>query len=293
METFKLFVGVDSPGMTPLVWPILKRTEKAVQVDTAGGPLWLPLWQFQTWRRREIGQPEYCYHFYKSGDAISLLESLARGKVDSLVVRVWKAGPGPTAKSHKFQVAIRAVARNGDLTDDVRRRCFTLPLSQIQRVDGKWLAPLWLFKDRLGVKEAIARATWPGFEKVRAQLLAAEKQTDEQRLAYEAKLAADRRVEKAEEAKRLAGYAKEAERRRLKIVADGGDSLAYCKKTFTLDELAAAGAPFAGYKTWSIPFENRFNHRLLEFLVDFAEKQPGYQAWRERRRRKKTAVPLA
>lgn len=60
---------------------------------------------------------------------------------------------------------------------------FTLPISQVKKdEDGKWVAPGWLFKDRLDRSEKLARTTWHG-------MVAVTREIDEAAARLDAKIA--------------------------------------------------------------------------------------------------------
>jgi len=151
-STFALTIR-DGMETEIIEWPIVRSTAKAVLVATPGGELWLPLWRFQ----------KRGYRADEAGQIIALLADVSATASDARV-RVWRAGAGPSGKSHKFQIAVRRQSSDshGQPTTEVRRRCFTLPLSQIKGSRGNWSAPAWLLKKRLANGETLARGVLGG-----------------------------------------------------------------------------------------------------------------------------------
>jgi hypothetical protein len=47
MNLFRMEILGEAGTKGEIAWPIARTTERAVQVQTAGGLLWLPAWQFR------------------------------------------------------------------------------------------------------------------------------------------------------------------------------------------------------------------------------------------------------
>ena len=145
-------------------WEIVRKTDKAVLVNTAGGELWLPLHRFNMAEARHdqagmIGHRCQCQ--LELDELLATLEALSRSRTDCYV-EVKKAGSGPTDKSHKYKVMGKTL---------------TLPISQIKELDGALMAPEWLIKEKLKISkdERVSSAVWLGWDAVLQQLVALAK----------------------------------------------------------------------------------------------------------------------
>jgi hypothetical protein len=101
MEKFELKIQGNYATET-IEWPILKSTEKAVLVETTAGSIWLPLWRFL----------KRTFRHDNAGELIALLSEITSLR-DDAKVRVWKAGSGPSVKSHKFKVLVSSNVSDG------------------------------------------------------------------------------------------------------------------------------------------------------------------------------------
>jgi hypothetical protein len=298
-KVFKLTIS-DGGFEQHIEWPILRATDKALQVRTPGGDLWIPVWRFAV-RQWSVGRiPEL----------VKLIQSVSETSSESRA-RVWKAGPGPTSKSHKFQVAVRR-CRNidyGEVVHEIRRRTFTLPLSQIRGQRGSWSAPVWLLRKKLSAGETLARADWPGLDLVRRQLEGAATYVTQERRSREARDRAAREDERRRAVELRDGQ--EAEQNRLLhlLEDDGQLALEYCRRNFTLAQMAAGGVKLACWPTWPPRIEiknftkdsasglvlnhelrkdseilrrNLFELREAEKVLLFARSQPKFEAWKAR-----------
>lgn len=269
-EMFTLSI-IDNDNVEKIEWPVLRSTGKAVLVSTPGGNIWLPLWKFETrkWGVTQIDQ------------LVALITNIS-GSASDARIRVWKAGHGPTDKSHKFQVAVRRETQDnfGDTFRKVFRRCFTLPKSQIKGARGAWTAPVWLVRDRLGEKETLARSKWEGLDAVVSQLRStAELASAKRREGL--KILQDRRQE---EQRRIAEKqaALEAERnlmlKQLEHNGVGELALEFCRRKFTIAQMRNAGINLSG---WPLTAKSSELHQAVQIL-NFAQDQPTFDAWKTR-----------
>lgn len=150
-------------------WPILHRTEKAIQVSTVGGVVWLPLWQWRdvntTIQTDDSSMTRYRDEFLKK-----LAVSTTRDSV-----KVTRSGKGATLKSGKFKVKVIRKASDSAFdvepgSSEVVERCFTLPVSQIFSEDGELRAPIWLFKNHLEKNERLVSEKWDGIDVIAKQI---------------------------------------------------------------------------------------------------------------------------
>jgi len=272
-STFALTIR-DGMETEIIEWPIVRSTAKAVLVATPGGELWLPLWRFQ----------KRGYRADEAGQIIALLADVSATASDARV-RVWRAGAGPSGKSHKFQIAVRRQSSDshGQPTTEVRRRCFTLPLSQIKGSRGNWSAPAWLLKKRLANGETLARGDWAGLEAVASQVKQMADRVSSARRAAEESARLKREAEARKKAVQEAAEAAELERLTQAIEEDGELGLAFCRRKFTLSEMEDAGIHLlgCGWPTWP-PKPDRYDLRLAEKILLFARAQPKFESWKAR-----------
>lgn len=262
-------------------WPILDRRPKAILVETPGGKLWLPLWKLGSLR----------YRVDQIDALMQLLERIA-GSDFGARIRVWKAGAGPTMKSHKYQVAvIKSAVQHGEEVRELQRRTFTLPVSQITADGRNFMAPVWLLRKKLAKGEALPRGTWPGLPAIREQIDAAvgrihtiEQEAVDRRAAWERA-----RAEKArEEAVRLTEL-------QAKVARDGEGALRFVKLRFkrsdvTIDKLRNQSLP-----KWPINMGNLFALLDVGAVIDFANAQASFQEWRRKNAKRfpKITVPFS
>lgn len=249
-------------------WPIVAKSEKAVRVETPGGEVWLPLWKF--------GQKTYgCDSVPR---LLSVLEELTMSNSDALV-RVWKAGRGKTAASHKFRIV---VAIDGE-PPVLRRRTLILPISQVKVVAGKSMAPLWLLRKKIESRESLPRAQWAGMKAVRAQILAAVEKV--QALDGEAAAASQRRLE-AQQAEKVELASKTAEM--VRDIGDEGEAaLVFCQAKFSREDLAELGCKIDWWPSWSGAAASDFSHvQKIRALVEVARANPGFAKWKEKNKTK-------
>lgn len=261
-----------SIGKSVIAWPIVKSTEKAVLVLTPGGELWLPSWKFTSYRNKQVSLNSV------KGLLRRLMES-SQSASDSMI-RVRRAGAGPTSKSHKFQVSVEATEYDDDNRTNVsvkRSRTFLLPLSQVRQVDGNWFAPRWLVEKKLDDKEMLADAEWPGMEAVRVQIDAAVESAYAQEMLLREAALAKARVQQEREEKIMREKAEQRER----VNANGAIALAFCRSKYTIAELREAGVRVVSsyWPTWP-PLERELNY--LDGIIEFANQAPGFTAWREK-----------
>lgn len=250
-------------------WPILRATDKAVLVQTGGGELWLPLWRFadRRWLARRV--PEL----------LNLIAELAES-AGSARVRVEKAGAGSSSKSGKFHVEVvsTTVEPWGEKIQTRRRRTLTLPLSQIQGERGSWTAPVWVFKKHLRDGERLARVEWPGLEAVREELMAVVADVDA--AAEERRRAGVAEKKRVQEARRA-----DLDRRWNALDPEGRLALEFCRRRYTLAQLAEKGGRLSHWPVW--PRDRKFGGLDdLEFLLGVAQAHPKFPAWVERNRSK-------
>lgn len=287
--SFSLTISDGVQHKESIEWPVVRSTSKAVLVATPGGETWLPLWRFQKrqWSAKDVGQ------------IIDLLADVT-SSANEARVRVWRAGRGASEKSHKFQVAVTVSVRINpyDTMVKVRRRTFTLPVSQIQGKKGSWTAPAWLISKKLAEGEKLARGEWVGLEAVAGQLRQAAERVSSAR--REAEESARQKLEAAARKREEEKAAVEAEIKRLTqaIEEDGELALAFCRKKFTLSEMEEdAGIHLHGWPTWP-PRSDRYDLALVEKILLFARAQPKFEGWKRRNagkdfspKQKKARVP--
>ena len=259
----------DGSQKIDIEWPIARQTSKAVLVVTPGGEVWLPLWRFQK-RRWPVDEADAL---------VGLIKSVSASSPDARV-RVWRSGAGSSGKSHKFQFAVQS--GDGDQVQ-VRRRCFTLPVSQIKGSKGSWNAPAWLLQKRLASdSETLVRPEWPGLEAVESQIRQAvisaktarreaEERSNQMWLAKQK----EREDQKAAEAAELSRLAEVVE-------TEGELALAFCRRNFNLGELSDAGLYFPlGWPTWP-PAMNLSELKQAEQILLFARVHPKFEMWKAR-----------
>ena len=140
-------------------WEIVRKTEKAVLVNASGAEFWLPLHRFNM---ADAGHVQAglighrCKDPYELNQLLETLEALTKSRNDCYV-EVTKAGSGPTDKSHKYKFLGKTM---------------TLPVSQILEIDGRWMAPEWLIKEKLkmGKDDKLSQAIWLGWDALRSQI---------------------------------------------------------------------------------------------------------------------------
>lgn len=268
-----------------IIWPVIHATEKAWRVKTSGGPIWVPKFKLQYNGR--IGS-------FPSRDALVQLMLDCTSASSDTQHRVWKSRKGPTAKSHKFKVAVIRTnvcdINSGTAFEQiVVRRTLTLPISQVRKdEDGKWMAPRWLFKDRLGKSEKLARATWQGMAAVNQEIDEAAARLDA-RIALEkaGQQAATERAKQEKQAEQQAQQAKQAEWdcRSAAIDADAPFALKFCKARFNLlemrEELARCGHPRM-MDCWPNSWHSECRHDVIAFegIVAVAIAHSKWGAWR-------------
>ncbi len=170
MDKDKVIITVSNMGeKQTFEWPILHRTEKAIQVSTVGGVVWLPLWQWRdvntTIRTDDSLMTKFRDEFLKKLAAATTRDS----------VTVKRSGKGTTLKSGKFKVKVIRKACDPTLdvelwSSEVVERCFTLPVSQIFSEDGESRAPIWLFKNHLEKNERLVSEKWDGIDAIAKQI---------------------------------------------------------------------------------------------------------------------------
>jgi hypothetical protein len=209
-------------------------------------------------------------------DALMQLLERISGNDFSAKIRVWKAGRGPTIKSHKFKVAvIKTTVQHGEEMREPRRRTFTLPVSQITSDGLQFMAPVWLLRKKLAANEALPPGTWAGLPAIREQIDAAVERIHAiKQAAIDSRAAWERaRAEKArEDAARLAEL-------QGNVRLEGEAALRFVKLRFKRSEVTIDRLHNQSLPKWPIDMSNR--HVLLDVsaIIDFANAQPSFQDW--------------
>lgn len=260
------------------VWPVIHATEKAWRVQTAGGPVWLPKFKLKI-----IGG---VVRFPSRDALVKFMRDCTSASSDTLH-RVWKSGKGPTDKSHKFKIAVIRTKVHSSYPDApidqlIVRRAFTLPISQVKKdEDGKWVAPGWLFKDKLDGSEKLARTTWHG-------MAAVTREIDEAAARLDAKIAqkkADRQAEKERARQEKQAIQAEWESRSAAINNDAALALKFCKARFNRQEMREEMTRL-GHSGWMDHWptiwhpENHYDIAMFERIVAVAFAHPKWGAWR-------------
>jgi len=295
--TLKIFVGNNH---TLLTWPIVNRSEKAIQIKITAGEIWISLYKLH-----------HCEHlntaFNPSSNSADIHKQIAASQIDYFIrlieqqtqsdsdalVKVRPAGTGATTKSHKFKVQVQR--RSKGVAYDVQppklvERTFTLPISRIQTEHGEHYAPVWLFKNRLSDDETLVGAAWRGMSAFKAEVEEAAERAIQ--LRHEQHQVETARVEAARREREQAEQSQLQEKERLltKIEAEGEAALAFCKQKFTLAEVG-----LDRQNSWpSAPLvtDNLFRLRLLERVIDFAKPQSQFDIWKSRHAGKDFAAML-
>lgn len=249
-------------------WPIVKVTAKALLVTTPGGEIWLPRHKF-TLRK---------YSANRVDELIRLISRLSSTSKNA-IVRIWKAGAGPTKKSHKFKVAViqTEIDCNGEQHRKLLRRCFTLPISQIQIHQEHWHAPVWLFMTLLGSNEQLSRPHWPGLIKVTNQI----NQIAERVMLKQREADAINEAIKQKRIQNQIDQKTEYDRLSKLVVNEGALSLVYCKKHFNLEEMRQAGIELYFWPKWP-PVLQQPDLKTLEKIFIHAKSQPNFESWKKR-----------
>ena len=153
--------------------PVLERSAKnAIKLGVVGKEEWIRPGDF-----RRLQDACRCVT-PETLPTLLMIMSEALEESSSALVPVSRAGKGPTEKSGKFRLEVYTRDYDGIQVEGrpvpLRKidRTFTLALSQIELLDGKPHAPVWLLKRHLGREESV-RGIWPGVDEVRKQLQAA------------------------------------------------------------------------------------------------------------------------
>jgi hypothetical protein len=269
MEKFELKIQGNYATET-IEWPILKSTEKAVLVETTAGSIWLPLWRFL----------KRTFRHDNAGELIALLSEITSLR-DDAKVRVWKAGSGPSVKSHKFKVLVSSNVSDGfyQPRQILQRRTFTLAVSQVERIGNKWMAPVWLVKKHLENGESIPNPSWTGLDEIRAQfeaIVARIKKIDAGIAAENQKRRdAERKLAETEARK----VAKLIAKLKSKVELEGEAALAFCRRRFTLGEIKI-GKKLDYWPRWPANMASRWELKDFSDLIDFAKKQPKISEWK-------------
>lgn len=233
-----------------IVWPILKKTDKALLVKTSGGELWLPLWRVT----------KRIYNANNVAELRTLLAQITSTSGDALV-RACKAGGGSSDKSHKYSIAV--IQENGK----IRRRTFTLAKSQIKGSARRWMVPYWMVAKKLADGERVARSEWQGMSAINDEIDGV--------LAVIAQRVVDK--ESAAEQRRADLLAAQEDKAR--AAAERAEKwpvvLAFLKSKYKLSELRDAKVCFGS--CWPGPGEPHGN------LIKFAEQQECFAAYMLRR----------
>lgn len=163
-EDFDLKI-ISKYSEVELHFPIVRITEKACQIETQGGNLWLPLSLFQ----------ERIYHVSLAFGLLNLLDYLALHAFDSKV-RVIKTGNGPTEKSLKCQtvVANKAYSRSGRIfSKKTREIIVSAPVSQLFEENGEFYVPVWVFRRKLQKYEYLTQVSSPSVDALKTEIVAA------------------------------------------------------------------------------------------------------------------------
>lgn len=265
-----------------VAWPIVARTEKAWQIQTPGGVLWMPIWR---WQSRSINGDKA-----RLAHVLELLADITRSHRDARVL-VKKVGKGSTEKSIQVGFLVRRRARShADWGTEECQRSATLALSLLDQDDPKkWSMPLWAITKKLDARteQLASKSFWPGLAAVASQLQVAFD------AAQSAQLMQERQASEQAQACRLAleearaNQAKLAAERALaahnSIENDGEMALAFARKHMTLRQMETAGFCVNSWPKWR-PGQSldRCEQRDLLAIIGAATGHPEFSSWRSK-----------
>ena len=253
-----------------VAWPILRSTDKAWLLSTAGGEIWMPMWRWRLIRTTQdaLQLKQVC----------DLITSVPSTHNDSRVP-VRKAGRGTTDKSHcvAFSVRVKEDVR-AEWQPAVINRTAIVPMSQLlPSAGGGWTVPRWVLERKLNrSKELIDEASvWTGLAPVIAQLQAAFE-------AASASLATAIEASQEREEARRKKLEEEKARIRSLTEEDGELALAFARRRLRLSDIAELGLSISYWPTWlpGTPISDAIARELARLVVA-VRNHPKFATWRE------------
>lgn len=279
MEALKVVFGCGRPHEQQVTWPIVKATEKAWQVATPGGPIWIPSWE---WTRRvvaDLGRLDDATRL-KRITAFMTEISADMGDVEVRVAPPSRLAARPSA-CVKVTFDLEKLKSDRDRWVSTHRT-FSAPASLLSEVEsGRSLVPRWLLKKHLKEHERIPEGDgWAGLRAVIAQLEAAFDVATEPARRERADREARELAYKALQASVRDRYEQLRVARAALFVEDAEFALCFARRRLTLAELAHLGCRLNHWPTWvpgGVPGPGSAD---LEKLILAVRSHPEFPAWR-------------
>lgn len=271
-----------------LEWPVEKDTGKARLVVTPGKAVWIP--NFRSFQFSELyfgyspeADPAIDMNVQKYIQGlVSLSENSRAGNSDGYA-EVHLKGKGTTEKSASYEFWVswqEPEVGNREFVTRSKHRRFTLARSLVIEVNGKLYYPVWALNQRLKndkggerLHQYVRPTLWPWTAAVVEQLTQSA-EVLVKRARDEVAAEQERRQERMQkEAERDQQLADQRARERHLLSTLGLHALAYCRRKFTLRELATAGCRL------SDGWPKLATDRQVLPLIGLAQGQADFAEW--------------
>lgn len=258
-------------------WPVLESTAKAWRIQTPGGVIWVPVWQ---WNNLYIPHGENA-NAMKLNAVLGYFRRVTSTEHGARVI-VRRAGKGASDLSVTVAYSVERRCLNSQQDLGSRQQTTIVAASQLSQ-DGRQLtAPFWLIKKKLKDGEWLeVPAVWLGMSAIQSQLQAAyDAAVAGEVAAAAAAIAVAQAAAKQRADKQLIEAAEKANRLAL-IDEDGELALVFARRRLTLGELESLGARLHSLPSWlpGQPVDNWLERSLSQIVVA-VRTHPDFAAWR-------------
>ncbi len=244
-----------------MAWPIVHQTQHAILVDILGSRVWL---------RKQ----SFVFKGFSANYLQPLYAELNSASIEK--VRVWRAGKGPSEKSHKYRVEVerRYEDEYGRVHKELVTRTFVLAEQLIVHEENKSYAPYGIVKKKLAHNEFLPDG-WPGLQEVKRQIAEISQRIKLADEVTEKRYAESMKKQKADETEREQQHQRERKERiallRRNVTERAEPALEFCRERFTLPEIQKHIFDFR-WPTMPLDLDDLKTLEMLSKLIDLAEK---------------------